>query len=283
MTQAASIGMRVALALLAFAPAHGRSDAGQILRKAEAVRNPDLDYAVDFAIHGVARGARTSERDATYSMLARGKDRTVILMRSPSALYGALVLMAEGQYWMLLPRASNPWELSGAQMKNGDIATGNIARVNLTRGFSATVAGEERIEGEACWRLELLPVGDDVQFARIAYWVAKKGFLPKRLDQYGSTGTLLKSVRYLDYRKGALGLRPMRLTIDSMDEWKEASSLTFSNLRKISPPSQAFTPEGMIALRDAALAAQSAAGAVDVSLERILGLGGEPLGVKPAR
>jgi hypothetical protein len=244
--------------------------AEQILRKAEAVRNPGLDYAVDFTIHGVSHGPTGSERDASYSMIASGKDRTVILMRSPSNLYGALVLMADQRCFMLLPRASKPWELSAAQMVAGDIATGDLARSNLARGYAATVLGDDALGGEPCWRLEL--VADDVRahYARILYWVAKKGFLPKKLEHYGRTGTLVKVVQYGDYRKGELGLRPMRLEIESLDEWKETSTLSFANLRKIDLASASFTSEGMIPIRDAALAAFAATGGSDVGMEHIL-------------
>lgn len=262
-------------ALVASVPSLAKPPAaGQILRKAESVRNPDLDYAVDFAIHGVAKGTRLAERDASYSMLASGKDRTVILMRSPEMLYGALVMIVDGKYWMLLPKASKTWELSGAQMQNGDVATGDLARVNLTKGYTATMSGEEAIEGAACFRLELQAADPAGRHARILYWVAKDGLLPKRLDFYGRTGGLVKTLRYFDYRKGALGLRPMRLTIESFDEWKESSTLTFTNLRKIAPPRGSFTPEGMTLLRDAAIAAHETEGAIDVPLERILRLSG---------
>ena len=269
--QSVSAVILLGLLLAAAAPAKARPPAAdQILRKAEAVRNPDLDYAVDFTIHGVLRGNTVAERDASYSMIARGKDTTVILMRSPDLLYGALVLMVDRKYWMLLPRASIPWELSGVQIQTGDLGTGDIARANLTRGYLATLSGVERLEGEDCWRLELQSEGGAAHYARIVYWVAKKGFLPRKLEHYGNTGKLLKIVRYGDYRKGELGLRSMRLTIESLDDWKEASTLSFANLRKIDPPSAAFTRDGMIALRDAAIAARASAGANDVPLERIV-------------
>lgn len=244
--------------------------ASEILRKAEAVRNPSLDYAVDFTIHGVSKSGTQGERDATYSMLASGKDRTVIVMRTPENLYGALVLMADQRCWMLLPRALKPWELSAAQMVAGDIATGDLARSNLTKGYAATLAGDDSVDGEPCWRLELVAETERAHSARILYWVAKKSFLPWKLEHYGRNGTLIKVVRYGDYRKGPLGLRSMRLEIESLDEWKEASTLTFTHLRKIDPAPASFTAEGMIPLRDAALAVRTVGDGSDTSVERIL-------------
>jgi len=276
-----TVTLLAALLLAAVFAAHARPPgAEQILRKAEAIRNPDLDYAVDFTIHGVSRGATVRERDASYSMVARGKDRTVILMRTPELLYGALVLMAEDRYWMLLPKSSKPWELSGAQMMNGDVATGDLARSNLTRGYTVSLSGEEAVDGEVCFRLELQPESDAARYTRIVYWVAKKGFLPRKLEHYGRTGGLVKTVLYGDYRKGALGLRSMRLDIESFDEWKEGSTLLFTDLRKIKPAPRSFTPEGLIPFRDAALAARDTAAASDVPLERIVRAMASPSGLE---
>ena len=168
-------------------------------------------------------------------------------------------------------------------MRNGDIATGDLARANLTRGYTAALSGEETIEGAACWRLKLTADDKTAYYARVFYWVAKNGFLPSKLEYYGSTGTLLKTVRYLSYSKGALGLRSMQLSIESLDEWKESSALTFANIRKLDLRRVPMTPEGMIALRDAAMAARDIEGTSDVSLERILRAPASPRDTEPGR
>ena len=272
MRSTATVTLLAALLLAAVFVAHAKPPRAElILRKAEEIRNPDLDYAVDFTIHGVSRGTVVKERDASYSMIARGKDRTVILMRTPELLYGALVLMADNRYWMLLPKAAKPWELSGAQMMNGDIATGELARVNLTTGYTVSLAGEDQNETEAeeCFRLELTQKDPAARYPRIVYFVKKKGYLPKTLEFYGRKGDLLKVVHFGDYRKGALGLRSMQLDIESFDEWKEGGTLSFSNLRKLKVTPASFTQEGLIPFRDAALSARDAATDA-VPLEHIL-------------
>ena len=179
MRSTATVTLLPALLLAAVLVAHATPPSAElILRKAEGIRNPDLDYAVDFTIHGVSRGTVVKERDASYSMIARGKDRTVILMRTPELLYGALVLMADNRYWMLLPKAAKPWELSGAQMMNGDIATGELARVNLTTGYTVSLAGDDHNETEAeeCFRLELTQKDPAARYPRIVYLFKSQSF-----------------------------------------------------------------------------------------------------------
>jgi hypothetical protein len=248
--------------------------AAQILAKAEDVRNPERDYSVDFSIHGVSRGAKPVERDASYSMIASGKDKSLIVTRSPEMLYAASVLMVDDHAWMLLPKASKAWELSGAQLVNGDVASGDLARTNFVRGWTATLDGEDELAGTPCWRLALTASVASARYPKVVYRIAKKGSLPVQIDFFGRSGTLLKTVRYEDFRKGALGLRSMRLIIESFSEWKEATTLTFTALRPLTTDPAVFTPEGMMRVRDAAMAERQATGRADVALEQMVRFGG---------
>ena len=262
--------------LAAASPSAGRSKpltADQILANAEDVRNPEIAYAVDFSIHGVSRGSKPVERDASYGMIAGGKDKSLIVTRSPEMLYGASVLMVDDHAWMLLPKASKAWELSSAQLVNGDVASGDLARINFLRGWTATLDGEDDVAGTPCWRLALTTSVPSARYTRAVYRIAKKGSLPTQIDFFGHSGLLSKTVRYEDFRKGALGLRSMRLIIESFSEWKEATTLTFTGLRRLKTDPAVFTPEGMMRVRDAAMAERQATGRSDVALEPLVRAG----------
>ena len=79
-------------------------------------------------------------------------------------------------------------------------------------------------------------------------------------EYYGQTGELLKTAYYDDYRDGALGVRSMRIDVESTIRPGEKTTLRFSNLRKLDLASLAFTPEGMLAFRRAARDKQAADG-----------------------
>ncbi len=243
-------------------------DADEILRRAEAVRSPDLGYCAELTIRA-AWSAEMPERVTSYSMVAGGKDRTWILMRSPEAFYGGLLLIEDGRYWMLLPKASKPFELSGAQLVSGDVSSGVVARVNLARGYTARLVGEEPVEGEDCYRLELLPSPSAAMYSRVDYWIVKKKFLPRRLDYYGRTGNVLKTVWYREYLRGALGLRPARLEIKSQSAGEGRSVLLFSDLRRVSLAGMPFSMNEMTDFRDAVLAGHRP-GKAQVRIEEIL-------------
>jgi len=225
------------------------------------VRSPNLDYAADFRIRVLSPYSPWPERKTDYTMIAHGKDQTMVLMLTPDQFYPGTLLMTGGRFWLLLPRSTKPAELSIRQVLQGDISYGDLARANLADSYRAILDGEEKVEGEACHRLELSRVEPAAAFPRIRCWISKRRFHPKTFEYYGETGALLRTARYHDFEKGAIGVRPMRIEVVAAGEKGDRTTLTFSNLRVIDGSAISFSPAGMLAFRDAALASKEASGA----------------------
>lgn len=264
--------------LAAGAPAarSGPPSARELLRQAERVRSPDLDYAADFRLEVTDPGSPWKQRHAAYTLIARGKDETLVLMRDPEAFYPGTLRIAGGQYWLLLPRSDRPLQLSARHVLGGDIANGDLARGNLLAHYTARHDGEEEQDGEPCHRLELSRDGAIGLHPRIVYWITRRESQPRRLDYYGETGARLKTARYSDYRPGPIGLRAMRIDVESHLRPGERSLLTFSGLRKLDLRGRPLDLPALRALRDAAQAHLEASGRqadVDVLLRA---LGGAP-------
>ena len=72
---------------LLFAGSSARSElrpaAVEILRRAEQVRSPDVTYAADFRLNVVDPNSSWKQRTAFYSLVAGGKQSTLVLMREP--------------------------------------------------------------------------------------------------------------------------------------------------------------------------------------------------------
>lgn len=264
------IHLRLALAAVLSLSSHAGAaepDAAEILRRAEEVRSPERDYAVDFQL--VVEDPRTDwkRRTAAYSMIAHGKDHSLVLLREPRQFYPGTLLISEGRYWMLMPRSKMPLELSPRQALDGDIANGDLARGNLLRDYTARLLGTEPLRGEDSYHLELTRHQARAFFPRIVCWIAKRGSLPLRFEYYGQTGRLLKVAYYEDYRKGRLGLRSMRIVVENQVRPGERTTMTFSNIRPFDASGMSFTLPGLLAFRDAAL--NLGAAASEVSLEEL--------------
>ena len=227
-------------------------DAVEILRRAEEIRSPETDYAVDLTIKVVNPNSSWKERIARYTMIAHGKDYSFILMREPKYFYPGTLLIMRGLYWMLFPRSDKPIQLSQQHILNGDVSNGDLARGNLLKNYEPRLDGEERIEGRSCWRFELARVNSIAHYPRIRCWIQKKKLRPVKFEYFGKTGKLLKSAYYTEYRQGALGVRPMTIEVETHSRPDDKTTLTFSNLRPVDASRAEFTVPGLIAFRDAA-------------------------------
>jgi hypothetical protein len=249
---AASAAAAVAIVLVGPATAT-LPDGNAILALAERVRNPDVDYAVEFRLDVRDPTSAWKERSASYTMIARGQADSLVLMRE-EAFHPGVLLIAGGVYWMLLPRSDRPIQLSPRQVLSGDIANGDLARGNLGEHYAARLDGEETVEGEPCLRLELERTNPLGMHKRIRAWVARDGYRPRRFEFYGETGALLKVATYHDYRAGPIGERSMRIEVADPARPSERSTLTFSRLRPIDASRLPFHRHALVAYRDAARA-----------------------------
>jgi len=243
--------------LLAAPPLANRSappDAGTILRRAEKVRSPKLDYAVDFRLDVTDPNSSWKKRHAVYTMIAHGKDHSLVLMREPKQFHPGTLLITRGLYWLLLPRSDKAFQLSPRHVLNGDISNGDLARGNLMNFYDPRFDGEEEVDGLPCYRLELERKVNLGLYKRIRAWIAAETFRPVKFEYYGHTGDLLKTAHYEDYRKGEIGVRPMRIVVDSNIRPGERSVLTFSDLRRFPSSRFTYTREALPAFRDAARA-----------------------------
>ncbi len=225
-----------------------------VLHRAEEVRSPEIDYAVEFVLKVTDPASSWKERTASYMMIAHGKDYSLVMMREPSQFYPGTLLIAKGFYWLLLPRSEKAFQLAPRHVLNGDISNGDLARGNLLAFYEPRVLGEATIRGEPCWRLELTRTTNLAMYKKIHAWITKKDYRPWRFHYYGETGALLKVADYEDYRETELGIRSMRIRVQNKVRPGEETVLTFSNLRKIDASVLNYTREGLPAFRNAALA-----------------------------
>ena len=253
-------------------PARTPIDAAEILRRAEDVRSPDFDYALEVAIRSRSADGRSPERNATFAMVAHGKTHTMFLRRTPPVLSDSVFLIADGRHWALMPRAAKPLELLEGKVIYGEIASGDIARLDFSRSWSAALVGEERFEDDPCYKLELERTGGTGIYTRVLYWIAKSGFLPRRLEYHGTTTQrLVHMARYENYRNTSLGLRPLRMVIEGGNPWEEINVLDFSNLRRIDASPLAFSEEGMLRFRNAATENREPGSGSVITMEAVLG------------
>lgn len=247
----AAFPVLVLVVLVTTGTARAGPDARTILRRAEAVRSPDVDYAVDFRLDVTSPSSVWKKRHALYTLIAHGKDRSLVVMREPKQFHPGVLLISDGLYWLLLPRSDKAFQLSPRHVLNGDISNGDLARGNLLAFYEPALEGEETVLGEDCYVLDLRRTRNLGLYPRIRASITKQGFRPKRFEYHGDTGEVLKIAHYEEYREGAIGLRSMRIHVDDQIRPGERSVLTFTNLRKLDTSRLDFSQDALPAIRDA--------------------------------
>jgi outer membrane lipoprotein-sorting protein len=199
------------LAVLLAVPA---PPADEILRRAQvAVLGETAAYTLRMT---VARPGKT-ERVVEMKGWKKGDDLGLVRYTSPPKERGTAYLRNAGSTWLFLPSAEKVVRVGAKQnFGGGDFSNGDIFRLSLTKDYIPTLAGEETVDGQATWKLELKAKDRSVAYDRIVYWVRTDGtFFPVRADYYTLSGRRLKWLTMGAVAKIGGRTRPTELTMES--------------------------------------------------------------------
>lgn len=209
------------IALLAAPP-----PADEILRRAQsAVLGETATYTLRMTV------ARPGKSDRVVEMKGwkKGDDLGLVRYTSPPKERGTAYLRNGGSTWLFLPAAEKVVRVGAKQnFGGGDFSNGDIFRLSLTKDYVATLAGEEPMDGQACWKLELKARDRSVAYDRVVYWVRTDGtFFPVRADYHTLSGRKLKWLRTAEVETIGGRARPTLLTMESALEEGARTVLKF--------------------------------------------------------
>jgi outer membrane lipoprotein-sorting protein len=211
------------LAVLLAAPA---PPADEILRRAQgAVLGETAAYTLRMTVERSGKPSRVVEMKGWK----KGDDLGLVRYTSPPKERGTAYLRNAGSTWLYLPSAEKVVRVGAKQnFGGGDFSNGDIFRLSLTKDYVATLAGEETVDGQATWRLELKAKDRSVAYDRIVYWVRTDGsFFPVRSDYYTLSGRRLKWLTMGEVAKIGGRSRPTELAMESALETGARTVLRF--------------------------------------------------------
>jgi outer membrane lipoprotein-sorting protein len=223
--------------------AAGPKRADEILVRAEAVRNPDGAYGLDMTI--TTSHPKREEMVSTFVVYTNGRQRTLAYQTSPPAFAGRRMLMVDREAWLFLPGARAPFHVFLQHIVTGEVASGDIARIDLSTQHVAALLREEKLDGTPCYVLELTARNPATTYPRILYWVSKRRHRPLKAEFYALSGRLMKTGWFDDFREALGGVRPMRLVLQDAGDFEYRSVLEFSNFRRTRIPDALFVPEAL--------------------------------------
>ena len=225
----------------AFPAAQPAISAEAILRRADAVRFPQVAFEVSVDIRTTVDGQLHGE--GLYKVLSKGNQNTLVLTLEPASERGQILLMKGRDLWVFLPRVSQPVRLSFAQRFVGQVSNGDLARANFVGDYTPELTGTDVIDGTSFYILELRAVDRSVTYQRVRYWVQQGSYRPYKAEFYSLSGRLLKTCRYEEFRHLAGAMRPTKLVMVDAINRGEQSTLEYSNMKLRELPDRIFTKD----------------------------------------
>ncbi|MEW6561868.1 MAG: outer membrane lipoprotein-sorting protein [Pseudomonadota bacterium] len=109
---------------------------------------------------------------------------------------GAKLLQVGRNMWLTKPGLSKPIPISPRQRMSGQASNGDIAATNYAGDYDAKLGGEETLDGELCYVLDLSAKHKRTTYDRIRYWVAAKREVGVKAEFYSVSGKLLKTALF---------------------------------------------------------------------------------------
>jgi hypothetical protein len=235
------------LLLLVALPTLGMAlTAEEIVQKADEVRTPTgqgQDFIWSVTITTMNAGTPTETNG--YDVFVKGFEQVFVKFTAPPRDVGRSLLYLDRDLWIYLPSAGKPVRIPLSQRLVGQVANGDIARVNYAGDYHAELVRDETVNGKVCSVLKLTAKTKEVTYASLLYWVAKDSFRPMKAEFYTLSGKLLKTGYWDNDQVVNGGLRPMRLTLIDGIKNDARSILDYANLRLQALPDKMFNKNYM--------------------------------------
>ena len=219
----------------------------EIIAKADEIRSPQMDYTVDVTVTSIKPDG--GKKAAQYEVLVKGKEKTIIKTLSPDMERGRTLLMLGNDLWVFLPDVSKPIRISLQQRLIGEVANGDIARVNFSGDYTPMLLRTDELDGKKYYVLELQAETEEVTYNKVIYWVRTDNYDPLKAEFYTISGRLIKTCSYEDYKELAGRNRPARLVLKDPLIKDQMSIIEYSDMKVTNLPEKYFTKDYMKKLK----------------------------------
>jgi hypothetical protein len=187
--------------------AAGTPTVEEILRDADRARGAvaATDGVVwNIEVHTVEDGSKS---DVSYLVKVKGND-ALAQATAPARNKGEMMLFNDRNLWFFKPGIKKPVSISARQKLMGMASNGDIASTNYVRDYDGKLVGEEKIEGQDTFKLELKAKAKNVTYDGIRYWVSKKDRLGVKAEFLTVSGEIFKAATFEYKNSMSLGGKP---------------------------------------------------------------------------
>ena len=168
-------------------------DGGELLKKSDTARGGGIPGVFWRVALRAVDGDKTEDQGLTVKT---DGDNSLAEFFSPPNIADQKFLMAGRNMWFIRTGLRQPVPISPRQRLLGQASNGDIAATNYAVDYQAKLVAEEAVDGEPCYRLELIARNTQVTYPRIDYWVSVARGLAVQADFFSFSGKVLKSARF---------------------------------------------------------------------------------------
>ena len=171
---------------------------------------------------------RTLEMESWWE----GNEKALIVIKSPRREAGNKTLKIGNEMWNYLKNTETTIKIPPSMMlqswNGSDFTNDDLVREsNLADDYFQKIAGEEKIDGQLCWKIELDPKPDaPVVWGKLLYWVRKSDYNPALVKYFDEEGKLIREMIFSDVKN--FGDRKIPSVWKMVNRVKEGRSTTFT-------------------------------------------------------
>jgi len=230
--------------------------AAEIIRAADRIRAPEepFRYLLDLVEMKDKEVVAKQRLDVAMRIAKPTEERTgdakaLVRFLEPHKDQGKALLSNLDKMWFYDPKLRKPIPISRQQRLIGQVANGDVVAADFDLSYASAIETTEACGEAQCYKIILERRWQHVTYPRITYWVEVESKRPFMADFLSTTGKVMKTAFYKDYRP-ALGIeRPHEIVIVDALKKNHYTRMLYSQARFENTPEVYFQREYLERLR----------------------------------
>ena len=182
-------------------------------------------------IHG-----KRNSRTMTSKSYTMGDKKSFTEYLTPAREKGTKMLKLEDKLWIYSPSTDRTIQISGHMLRQSIMGSDfsyedMMDDRKLKDIYTATIAGEEEIEGRKFFVLELIAKVEDVAYHSRKIWIDALRFVPIKEELFAKSGQLLKRTTLSDIQEIHGRWFPMKMTYKDMLKHGDGTEIYITGIK----------------------------------------------------
>lgn len=211
--------------------------ADALVEKYDAIMGPE---SFDSTAQMTARREDGTVRTYSMRFVKKGNEKFRIWFKGPASVAGQEVLRVGDNSWVYLPNLKRATRIANRDsFQGGDFNNADVLRVNYKADYSAARGKSEKPD---TYLVELKSKNPNTSYDMVKLWIRKSDTMPVHGEYYGTSGKILRSADFSEFKEFAKGYRRPAKVVMRNELVKERSTelLTQSMSVGVAFPDQRF-------------------------------------------